>query len=268
MKAAGVGYWRPRPARTQIFKDLERSFSLHVRRPWILAVVVAGSVAQFGIEIWAESTRPVPADLAGMFAAPPLDSFTWIYSGVGLVPLVMLFAVRMVVVCLFVLLILGIAPTKDNLLRTSGVYLLSVLTFGGLFAALTWFGPRLASWLAGLLASSEGDPYSGEARFALGLIYFFLFLPLVIVAAVGISPLLAKAAAGESLKVRLDRWSIWVLVSMAALLYLVFAISGQRQADLSSGSFFRAFVVLSLQSLIYGAVVHSSAAPVLRALGK
>lgn len=245
--------------RSQTFIELKRSVLLHANRPLSLAVVISGGLLQFGVETWAGAPAPVPADLAGMFAVPQLDSFTWVHSAVGLLPVIVLVLIRVVVVWLFVCLVLGIAPAAGNLIRTSGAYLLTVFTFAVLFAALAWLGPILANYLASFFGDpAGGDPYLAGSRLALGIVFYFVFFPSLSVLAVAMSPLPARAAAGSDLKVSFRQPSIWVLVCLSTLLYLTVVLPGQQGNHVSSAGFLLAFVVLTLQSLIYAAIVRLS----------
>lgn len=246
--------------RTQTFEQLRGSLYLHVQRPLILVVVIGGALMQFGLEMWAGFDAPGPADLAGKFGVPPIDSFALLKGSVGVVPLGMILLIRLAVVWLFVCLVLQIAPAKDNLLRTGGAFLFSLFVFGVLWSALAWFGPFFAGGISRFLEGpAGGDPYLAGPRLALGIVFYFVFVPLLLLAAAVISPLVGRAAAGQGLKPRLKHGCVWLLVFFSDLLYLPAAFGGQEGGQLSSGSFVGAFVLLSLQSVILAAIVRATA---------
>jgi len=235
---------------------LKRSFWIQVKRPQIVFLVMVGALVQFLIESAGNAT-PRASDLAGMFAPPPVDSFTWLrlfqgsMSPIQAIPILIL---RMLIVWLFLSMVLASKPSARSLTRAAGAYISALGAFGGFVIAGITAGPFLVKALAGVFAGSpEGDPYRTGQVLGFGIIYYGVFVPLFIWATVTISPLFAKAAGSQAPKPELKSRSIWLLVTFSTIAYLMVSIRGQNNPP-TPAAFLGAFLFLLGQSLIFGAV--------------
>ncbi|MGI8426744.1 MAG: hypothetical protein ACR2FO_05950 [Actinomycetota bacterium] len=240
---------------------LKRSFWIQLKRPQIVALVMAGALVQFLIES-AGSRAPRASELAGMFAPPPVDAFTWLrlFQGsiwpIQAIPVLIL---RVLIVWLFLSMILARKPSARGLTRAVVVYIAALGAFGVFVIAGITAGPFLVKALAGVFAGSpKGDFYATGRVLGFGIIYYGVFVPLFIWATVAISPALAKVVAGKPPKLQLKSLSIWLLVTVSTVVYLTVSIRGQDDR-LTPSAVLGAFLVLLAQSLLFGAIALAAA---------